>query len=136
MNDENSSNAELVGGVPVAVLNTPIFDLLEEPANVSFFLPYQYTSSDGLSGNRPHDPMTIYWSADVSGADERITYKTSLKKLLDDAFEGHELWGENSGQLSADAVPIFAAFRSALQCEIDRINNWIANAKEDQDEDN
>jgi hypothetical protein len=64
---------------------------------LSFFMPYQYKhwglkDADGIGGKGVDDPLTIYASVDVYGGDDRITFKTTMKELLDDVHGGFESW--------------------------------------------
>ena len=93
------------------------------------------SKGDGIGNRRPKDPLTIYWSADVSGCDQRVTYKTTLGALLDDTFELHERWGEKPRAIGSKDVPIFVGIRDALQKEIDRLNVWIDTAKPEEKSD-
>jgi hypothetical protein len=122
--------AKLVSDTPEEILDYTIQDLVESE-NIYFYLPYQWTDCDGLNNPRPEDPLTIYWTADVSGEDERVTYKQTLGQLLDDMFELHELVHEEKPVIGSESVPLFVDIRDALQKEIDRLNLWINNAKQD-----
>jgi hypothetical protein len=64
-----------------------------------------------------------------------VTYKTTFGALLDDIFEGYELWHEPTSRIGSTSVPLFAAIRDALQKEIDRLNSWIDNAKPEDNRD-
>jgi len=140
---EDDKRAKLVSYPPSEILNYTIEDLVEHSEDIGFYLPYQwskvytgedkYQGSDGIGNPCPEDPLTIYWTADVNGCDDRVTYKTTLGALLDDVFEGHELWLENtSAGIGSTSVPLFTNIRDALQKEIDRLNVWIDNAKPEE----
>jgi hypothetical protein len=122
--------ADLVNYPPEEILDYTIQELAESE-NIYFYLPYQWADSDGLDNPRPEDPLTIYWTADVSGGDHRITYKTTISVLLNDTFEIHELAHEDPPAIGVSSVPLFVDIRDALQKEVDRLNLWINNAKQD-----
>jgi hypothetical protein len=134
--------AELVGYPPSEILDYTVEDLVDNSEDISFYLPYQwskvytgedeYEGSDGIGNPCPEDPLTIYWTADLSGGDERVTYKTTLSALLDDVFEGHELWREPTSAIGSTSVPLFTNIRDALQKEVDRLTMWIDNAKPEE----
>lgn len=127
--NEDDLRAKLVGYPPEEILDYTIRDLVEDSDSVCFYLPYQWTGGDGIGNDRPEDPLTIYWTADVTGCDERVTYKTTLGALIYDTFELHAFWNEEPSVLDAGAVPLFTNIRDALQKEIDRLNDWIDNAE-------
>jgi len=56
---------------------------------------------------------------------------TTLKYLIDDTFELHELVHEDQPAIGSSSVPMFVDIRGALQKEVDRLNLWINNAKQD-----
>lgn len=122
--------ANLVSDPPEEILDYTIQELVEG-ACVHFYLPYQWSGGDGIGNPRPEDPLTIYWTADVTDCDQRVTYKTTLKHLIDDTFEIHELWSEEQPVLCSESVPLFVDIRDALQKEVDRLNSWINNAKQE-----
>jgi hypothetical protein len=124
--------AKLVSYPPEDILNYTIQELVED-ACVQFYLPYQWTGGDGVGNPRPEDPLTIYWTADVTDYDQRVTYKNTLGRLLEDTFELHELMHEKQRVLCPTAVPLFTDIRDALQKEVDRLNLWILNAKPDEE---
>ena len=128
--------AELVGYPPSEILDYTVAELVEQENGVSFYMPYQWTKGDGIGNPRPENPLTIYWSADVSGCDQRVTYKTTIGALLDDTFDLHELRHEETSVLGSTSVPLFTNIRDALQKEVDRMTMWIDNAKpEEKDND-
>lgn len=139
---EDDTRAKLVSYPPSEILNYTIEELVNDSEDIDFYLPYQwskvyigeeeYRSSDGIGNPCPEDPLTIYWTADVTGGDDRVTYKTTLGALLDDVFEGYELWLENKSVIGSTSVPLFTDIRDALQKEIDRLNVWIDNAKPEE----
>ena len=128
---EDDTRAKLVSYPSSEILNYTIEDLIDDSEDINFYLPYQWSKGggDGIGNPCPEDPLTIYWTADVNGCDDRVTYKTTLGALLDDVFEGYELWQEPTSVISAADAPIFVSIRDALQKEIDRLNVWIDNAK-------
>ena len=123
--------AKLVSYPPEEILDYTISDLVED-AHVHFYLPYQWTGGDGIGNPRPENPLTIYWTADVTDFDQRVTYKETLGKMLDDTYELHELMNEKQSVLCQTAVPLFTEIRDALQKEIDKLNSWIDNAKSEE----
>lgn len=139
---DDCCRAELVAHPPEAILDYTIQELVNDVENVSFYLPYQwsntyggkYERNDGIGNPCPEDPLTVYWSADVSGNDERVTYKTTIGALLDDTFELHELCHESPTAIGSSSVPLFIDIRDALQKEVDRLNLWIDNAKSEDSE--
>jgi hypothetical protein len=126
--------AELVGYPPSEILDYTVEELVEQENGVSFYMPYQWTGGDGIGNPRPENPLTIYWSADVSGCDQRVTYKTTIGALLDDTFDLHELCHEETSAIGSTSVPLFTNIRDALQKEIDRLNVWIDNAKPEEND--
>jgi hypothetical protein len=129
--------AKLVSYPSSEILDYTIKDLVDDSEDIDFYLPYQWSKGggDGIGNPCPKDPLTIYWTADVNGCDDRVTYKTTLGALLDDIFEGYELWQEPTSVISAADAPIFVGIRDALQKEIDRLNVWIDNAKPEEKSD-
>ena len=127
---EDDMRAKLVSDPPEEVLDYTIQELVED-ASVHFYLPYQWTGGDGIGNPRPEDPLTIYWTADITDCDQRVTYMTTLKYLIDDTFELHELAHEDQPSIGSSSVPMFVDIRDALQKEVDRLNLWINNAKQD-----
>jgi len=140
---EDDKRATLVSYPPSEILDYTIEDLIEHSEDIDFYLPYQWSKvyrydhkgSDGIGNPCPKDPLTIYWTADLSGGDERVTYKTTFGALLDDVFEGHELFIEGASVIGSSSVPLFVDIRDALQKEIDRLNVWIDNAKPEEKDD-
>ena len=124
--------AELVGYPPSEILDYTVAELVEQENGVSFYMPYQWTKGDGIGNPRPENPLTIYWSADVSGCDQRVTYKTTIGALLDDTFDLHKLCHEETSVLGSTSVPLFTNIRDALQKEVDRLTMWIDNAKPEE----
>ncbi len=59
-------------------------------ANV--YLPWIYGDEDGINGESPEDPLTVYVSLPFYEAeeDERPRWSFSLKQLADDFIEGRE----------------------------------------------
>jgi hypothetical protein len=132
--DEDNKRAKLVSYPPSEILDYTIEDLVDNSEYIEFYLPYQWSqgSGDGIGNPCPEDPLTIYWTADVNGCDDRVTYKTTFGALLDDVFEGYELWQEDTPMIGSKDVPIFVGIRDALQKEIDRLNVWIDTAKPEE----
>jgi len=128
MNAGDNGTAQLVGYPPEEILDCTVRDIVEDCEYISFYLPHQWSMGDGIGNQLPEDILTIYWTADVSGCDDRITYKTTVGKLLDDTFELHESCHESENAIEEDSVPLFKNIRDALQKEVDRINLWISNA--------
>ena len=124
--------AKLVKYPSSEILDYTIEELVNDSDDISFYLPYQWSKGDGIGNRRPKDPLTIYWTADVNGCDDRVTYKTTFGALLDDVFEGYELWQEDTPMIGSKDVPIFVGIRDALQKEIDRLNVWINTAKPEE----
>jgi len=104
---EDDKRATLVSYPPSEILDYTIENLVNDSEDIDFYLPYQWSNGggDGIGNPCPEDPLTIYWTADLSGGDERVTYKTTLGALLDDTFEGHELWLEDTSVLSSCTIP-------------------------------
>lgn len=132
---EDDTRAKLVSYPPSEILDYTIEDLVNDSEDISFYLPYQWSKGDGIGNPRPENPLTIYWTADVNGCDDRVTYKTTLGALLDDVFEGHELWLEDTSVIGSASVPLFTNIRDALQKEINRLNVWIDNVKPEEKSD-
>jgi hypothetical protein len=139
MNEDTTTT--LVNYPPEEILDCTIKGLVEYSDDIGFYLPYQWSNagddrfkpSDGIGNPCPDDPLTIYWTADLTGGDERITYKTTLGLLLDDVFEGHKLF-RTPEVICPTSVPIFVHMRDALQKEIARLNVWIDNAATKENE--
>jgi hypothetical protein len=135
--------AELVSYPPEEILDYTIEELVDGSDHVSFYLPYQwaktvgseYGGGDGIGNLCPDDPLTIYWTADVNGCDQRVSYKTTIGKLLNATFEGHELGMGTAGVIGSASVPLFVDIRDALQKEIDRLNVWISTAVQENEDD-
>ena len=91
--------------------------------NLSFYLPLQWAGAsggDGIGGKCVKDPLTIYASWDVNGCDERVTFKTTLKALLEDTFDVMTPW--DSGPFDSESLEIFICIRKALLIELDRVD--------------
>lgn len=95
----------------------------------SVHLPYEWSDfdSDGLFGKPPKDPLTIYFTFDVNGAEDLIAVKTTVHKLLKSTVE---LFSSHDGNLdlSEANVSILSAFRDALIKEA----NWIDRKMKEQ----
>jgi hypothetical protein len=131
---EDDYKAKLVSYPPEEILDYTIQELVEE-ACVHFYLPYQWTNGDGIGNPRPENPLTIYWTADVTDCDQRVTYKSTLGTLLDDTFELHELWNEGQPVIGSESVPLFVDIRDALLREVGKIDLWISNAVQEKEND-
>jgi hypothetical protein len=103
--------------------------------DLSFFMPYQYKhggtkDSDGLGGKGVDDPLTFYASVDVYGGDDRITFKTTMRELLNDVYEGYEAYLEPTGHyVNTKDIEMFNQIRSALLDEVARMDKWLQEAK-------
>jgi len=133
---EDDTRAKLVSYPPSEILDYTIEELVDNSEDIDFYLPYQWSKGggDGIGNPCPEDPLTIYWTADVTGGDDRVTYKTTFGALLDDVFEGYELWFEDTSVIGSTSVPLFTDIRDALQKEVDRLTMWINNAKPEGEE--
>jgi hypothetical protein len=91
--------------------------------DLSFYLPVQWAGAsggDGIGGKCVKDPLTIYASWDVNGCDERVTFKTTLKALLEDTFDLMAPW--DGGPFDSESLEIFIRIRKALLIELDRVD--------------
>lgn len=105
------------------VRNCTIDDALED-GQLSFYLPIQWEDSDGIGGKGVKDPLTIYSSWDVNGCDERVTFKTTLKDLLEDTYELH--MSVDDGSLDERSTKIMESIRDGLLKEVKRVEKWIS----------
>ena len=128
---DNDYLAVLVGHPPEYIMDYTIHDLISDEAHVSFYLPCMWSGDDGVGNPCPDDPMTIYWTADVTVGDDRITYKTTLTSLIDEVIDMHVLLREAPKAIGDSSVPLFISMRGALQKEIDKLNFCVDNAKPD-----
>ena len=128
---DNDYLAVLVGHPPEYIMDYTIHDLISDEAHVSFYLPCMWSGDDGVGNPRPDDPMTIYWTADVTVGDDRITYKTTLTSLIDEVINMHVVMHETPKVIEDSSVPLFISMREALQKEIDKLNFCVDNAKPD-----
>ena len=126
---DNDPWAVLVGHPPEYIMYYTIHDLISDEANVTFYLPCMWSDGDGVGNPCPDDPMTIYWTADLTGGDDRITYKTTLTSLIDEVIDMHVLLDETPKVIEDSSVPLFISMREALQKEIDKLNFCVDNAK-------
>lgn len=58
-------------------------------ADASF--PFGWSNEDGKGGERPSDPLTIYFWLSSEDDSENYTWKTSLAKMISDFIELHTL---------------------------------------------
>ena len=97
-----------------------------EQGDLSFFLPVQWglddEAGDGIGGPSIKDPLTIYASWDVNGADERVTFKTTLRALLQDTYDLND-------PLDQKAIELFVQIRRGLLRELLRVDKWIEKAR-------
>lgn len=125
---------ELAHNVTKLVKDATVGEFLKH-GSLSFFMPYQYKSwdiksSDGIGGKGVDDPLTFYASVDVYGGDDRITFKTTMKDLLDDVYESYESWIEPTEHyLETKDIEMFNQIRSALLDEVARMDKWLQDAK-------
>ena len=130
---------QLAHNVTKLVKGCTVGEFLKD-GHLSFFMPYQYKhwgikDEDGIGGKGVSDPLTIYASVDVYGADDRITFKTTMKELLDDVHEGFESWGDPSEYtMSTKDIEMFNQIKSALLKEVARIDTWLHEAKLEEGE--
>lgn len=135
---------ELAHEVPDDVRYYTFHEALEE-GELTFYLPVQWSESgsasgDGLGGPVVEDPLTIYASWDVNGNDERVTFKTTLQALLEDTYEilNEMLFPEHAppGEpvLDEDGIKIFEQIRSGLMRELQRVDEWIEKAKQEEEQ--
>ena len=125
---------ELAHNVSKLVKDATVGEFLKH-GYLSFFMPYQYRhwgikDGDGIGGKGVVDPLTIYASVDVYGGDDRITFKTTMKELLDDVHGGFESWGDPPEYvMSTKDIEMFNQIRRALLDEVARIDTWLQEAK-------
>jgi hypothetical protein len=125
---------QLAHNVSKAVKDCTVGEFLKN-GDLSFFMPYQYKhwgtkDRDGIGGKGVDDPLTFYASVDVYGGDDRITFKTTMKELLDDVHGGFESWGDPPEYImSTKDIEMFNQIRSALLNEVARIDTWLQEAK-------
>jgi hypothetical protein len=95
-----------------------------EHGTFNMYLPYQWSPKcDGLYGDAPKDPLTIYASLDVTNGSDCITIKTTIRSLLIDTYE--LLVNLADGKLDKEAQKIFKDFRDSLNKEIDWIDEML-----------
>ena len=125
---------ELAHNVTKLVKDATVGEFLKH-GYLSFFMPFQYKhwgvkDADGIGGKGVVDPLTIYASVDVYGGDDRITFKTTMKELLDDVHGGFESWGDPPEHImSTKDIEMFNQIRRALLDEVARIDTWLQEAK-------
>ena len=93
---------------------------------LSFYLPFQWAGepgNDGIGGKCVKDPLTIYASWDVNECDDRVTFKTTLRALLEDTFDLMEPLDD--GPFDSESLEIFIRIRKALLVELARVDSWI-----------
>lgn len=129
------TESELAHEVPEDIMDYMIDEALEL-GNLEFFLPVQWggNAGDGIGGPSVEDPLTIYASWDVSGADHRVTFKTTLEALLVDTYELHTALycRGDEGTLGETGVQIFEQIRIGLRRELRRVEGWIEKARHGQ----
>ena len=94
--------------------------------SLSFYLPVQWAGAsggDGIGGKSVKDPLTIYASWDVSECDDRVTFKTTLRALLEDTLDLVEPW--DGEPFDSESLEIFMRIRKALLVELARVDLWI-----------
>ena len=106
---------------PKEVQELSLSDALEY-GDFSVNLPYEWidTGTDGFNGKPPKDPLTIYFTFDVNGADDTITIKTTVRKLLKSTID---LCSTFDGKLVLDETElhILSTLRDSLMKE----SNWL-----------
>ena len=120
---------QLAHAVSLELFDCTIEDMLKN-GSASVFLPYQYTAwssgpSDGIGGEAVTDPLTVYFSVDVFGDDDRVTFKTTIPDLLDDLHEMYVGFEEDKLQLNAEDLKMMTAIRDSLAKEVARLDEWI-----------
>ena len=128
------SKAVLVGKPGKEFEQADIYFLLHE-CEPHFYFPYQWwPDSDGFDGKPPKDPLTIYFNADVSGGDDNLTYKITLRNLIKDTlalylsdclFPREGVPFSKRGLCSDEGVHIMTAIRNGLQKEIAYIDGFL-----------
>jgi hypothetical protein len=90
----------------------------------SMYLPYQWApNGDGLYGETPKNPLTIYASLDVTQCGDCVTMKTTMRGLL---LETYDLVKNTvDGKLNEDAQKIFKDFRDSLKKEVEWIDKLL-----------
>lgn len=120
----------LAHDVPDHIIDTTVGEILEG-AQVDFFFPYQWsfidTAGDGIGGSAPTDPLTIYASIDVDGCDSRITFKTTVRELLEDTLVGYECVDKPGYVVDEDGRKVLEDMRDSLRKEADQIDEWLSN---------
>ena len=117
--------SQLAHKVSEDVRQYTIEQALEEGC-LSFYLPFQWAGergSDGIGGKSVKDPLTIYASWDVNGCDERLTFKTTIRALLEDTFDLIEPLDD--GPFDSESLEIFTRISKALKGELARVDSWI-----------
>ena len=95
-----------------------------EHGTFNMYLPYQwFPKSDGLCGDTPKDPLTIYACLDVTNGGDCITIKTTMRSLLLDTYD--LVVNFTDGKLDKEAQKIFKGFRDSLKKEIDWIDKML-----------
>jgi hypothetical protein len=125
---------QLAHNVSKAVKDCTVGEFLKH-GDLSFFMPYQYKhwdkkDSDGIGGKGVSDPLTFYASVDAYGVDDRITFKTTMKELLEDIHGAYESWLDPTDYyLETKDIEMFNQIKGALLNEVARIDKWLQEAK-------
>jgi hypothetical protein len=90
----------------------------------NMYLPYQWAPrGDGLYGETPKNPLTIYACLDVTGGGDCVTVKTTMRGLLLDTYD--LVKNTADGKLDEDAQKIFKDFRDSLNKEVEWIDKLL-----------
>ena len=121
-------STQLAHAVSLELFDCTIEDMLKN-GTASVFLPYQYSSwsrpSDGIGGEVVTDPLTVYFSVDVFGDDDRVTFKTTISALLDDLHEMYVGFEKDQLQLDARDLNMMTSIKDSLAKEVERLDEWI-----------
>ena len=80
--DDNVWRDLLMAGFAVSVTKTLRTVLQETPPSLS--LPFGWTDSDGIGGNCPDDPATLYLGLPLGETDDCVYWSISLERVIDD----------------------------------------------------
>jgi hypothetical protein len=98
-----------------------------EYGDMDFFFPYQWScyGHDGIGG-KATDPLTIYASIDVDGCDSRVTFKTTVRELLEDTIVGYECVNQPGYIVDKKGRKILEDMRDSLIKEAKYIDEWLS----------
>ena len=105
------------------ILDYTIGDAVE-CGTFSMYLPYKWApNGDGLYGETPKNPLTIYASLDVTECGDCVTIKRTMRGLLLDTYD--LVKNITDGKLDEDAQKKFKDFRDSLNKEVEWIDKLL-----------